>query len=137
MSDEIKSILELMYEDYKVYKGTDRVQEDDWLGFVVEAYFFLDYLSVGRFKKLLLSGKDIEKSTLAIIGIVDLDYDFEVRKTLANENLGISSESVKSHSVTYTTTREMVEEWKKEAHREKVDLSRKYLQDTNIFHRGL
>ena len=137
MTEEIKTILESLYDDYKLYKGTERITNDEWSLYAIDAYFFLQYLSSNHFKEILFMPEYEIEIASAIINIADLEYDLQLRKQLMVENVGISSESVKSHSVTYTTTKELVDEFEREMHKKKVDLAKKYLQNTGIFYRGL
>ena len=137
MSEEIKQYLIDLHSDYKAYTGNQDIPDEKWLMFITDAYLFLQYLSMERFASIVLNPKFEVAVDFALMKIVELDFELDDRKKISKENLGITNESVKSHSITYASTNELVEEWERDAHGKKVQIAGKYLQTSGIFHRGL
>ena len=137
MTEQQEAFLEGVFTNYVKYKGPERLTQDEWNLQAIESYYFLQYLTTNRFGDILLKEEYKNQVEFALIGISDLDFELAKRRKIAGVNMGIKSESVKSHSITYDSVQELADDWEKQAHQDKVELAQRYLLSTGIFYRGM
>lgn len=112
------------YADYAFYKdnfkGT-KISETDFTGWVISASAYLDYITIGRIRKLSVVPEEVKYAVCATVDAMKK----------AEERDGVASESVGKHSVSYT------DKYSSENKGYLYKVVEPFLLPTGLLHRGL
>lgn len=134
--------MEIDYLYYSNTYGGKKIPADRWTYYSNKAIHKINYLTFNKAEREFAQYSNEIKQ--AICAGAELIYDYELRVEATKENdlavikKGIKSESVKSHSKTYETSKASEGSDLEKAHDDKVaKVVRSYLIPTGLMYRGL
>lgn len=132
-----------MYVDYEYYKNEylgDKLTEKEFKKYSREASAYIDYLS-SKAVKPIIDSKNGWRVKDAICKLSEMykqhDLDMNKLELISSQSIGLSSESVKSHSISFNNGTQEKEKHLKAFNDLKYQTVFKYLLPLGMLYRGL